>query len=182
MLRQDVQLIKMVNTFLPYADFQKTAKCLDYRRLGKQRCEARQILQTIQNPSSKGWQNHPAVNMWRGYEDALKLYFNVIVQEWIDRGYRNNLPLFEVDESKVKMPWWMSKDDFHFSHQASLCRKKPEYYTDKFPNLPKKYTTQGYIWPRIVENEQCLVFSDISTPKPFVAPRIPKRFRAVKKD
>ena len=28
-----------MQTFLPYKDFGKTAKCLDYRRLGKQRVE-----------------------------------------------------------------------------------------------------------------------------------------------
>jgi len=32
-----------MNTFLPYPDFVKSAQCLDYRRLGKQRVEAWQI-------------------------------------------------------------------------------------------------------------------------------------------
>ncbi len=33
-----------MQTFLPYQDFTETAKCLDYRRLGKQRVEAKRIL------------------------------------------------------------------------------------------------------------------------------------------
>lgn len=36
-----------MQTFLPYSDFKKTAKCLDYKRLGKQRVEAWQIYETL---------------------------------------------------------------------------------------------------------------------------------------
>ena len=32
-----------MQTFLPYADFQRSAQVLDYKRLGKQRVEALQI-------------------------------------------------------------------------------------------------------------------------------------------
>ena len=37
----------VMQTFLPYSDFIKSAKCLDYRRLGKQRVEAWQIYNTL---------------------------------------------------------------------------------------------------------------------------------------
>ena len=51
-----------MQTFLPYADFVKTAKCLDYRRLGKQRIEAFQILNILEGKTTKaGWKHHPAV-------------------------------------------------------------------------------------------------------------------------
>ena len=59
-----------MQTFLPYADFEKTAKCLDYRRRGKQRVEATQIIQTLSGVTT-GWHNHPATKMWRGHELAL---------------------------------------------------------------------------------------------------------------
>lgn len=36
-----------MQTFLPYPDFKKSAQCLDYQRLGKQRLECKQILQTL---------------------------------------------------------------------------------------------------------------------------------------
>lgn len=39
----------MVNTFLVYPDFRRSARALDYRRLGKQRVEAYQILNLIQD-------------------------------------------------------------------------------------------------------------------------------------
>ena len=76
-----------MQTFLPYADFVKTAKCLDYRRLGKQRVEAFQILNILEGKTTKaGWKHHPAVLMWEGYENALKKYFNDISSEWKSRG------------------------------------------------------------------------------------------------
>ena len=74
-----------MQTFLPYRNFQKTAKSLDRQRLGKQRVEAWQILQAITN-QDYGWQNHPAVKMWRGYETALSEYGIDVCKEWIDRG------------------------------------------------------------------------------------------------
>jgi len=48
-----------VQTFLPYSDFENTVKCLDYRRLGKQRVEAMQILNCLQPGSTSSWKNHP---------------------------------------------------------------------------------------------------------------------------
>ena len=58
-----------MQTFLPYTDFIKSAKCLDYKRLGKQRVEAKQILNILLGETTKaGWTNHPAVLMWSGYE------------------------------------------------------------------------------------------------------------------
>lgn len=63
-----------MQTFLPYPDFSQTARCLDYRRLGKQRVEAMQLW--------KGqWPNHPASKMWRGHEDWLALYYLEISRE-----------------------------------------------------------------------------------------------------
>ena len=62
-----------MQTFLPYSCFKQTANCLDYRRLGKQRVEAFQILNILEDitPNSR-WKTHPAVLMWKGYENALK--------------------------------------------------------------------------------------------------------------
>ena len=140
----------MVNTFIPYADFKKTAECLDYRRLGKQRCEAHMIIQLLENPTESrwsGWRNHPAVRMWRGYTDALKMYFNTIVEEWVEREYVNNYPLYEIPD-EVEMPWWMGEADVHSSHQASLLRKAPEFYAGKF-EVGEEHRSKGYMWPWI---------------------------------
>ena len=43
-----------MQTFLPYPDFKKSAKCLDYKRLGKQRCESWQIYLAL-TKENYGW-------------------------------------------------------------------------------------------------------------------------------
>ena len=74
-----------MQTFLPYSNFHKTAEVLDYKRLGKQRVEGMQIINTILNPQQKGWRNHPIVIMWTPYVTALMVYTNTIINEWIKR-------------------------------------------------------------------------------------------------
>jgi len=127
-----------MQTFLPYANFLKTAKCLDRKRLGKQRVEAKQILNAL-NGKSKGWVNHPAVKMWRGFEITLEVYKDVMIYEWTRRGYKNtmeyNLCLFEAlkfSGDKVlhlfDYPGWFGREDFHSAHRAALLYKDYEYY------------------------------------------------------
>lgn len=153
----------MVNTFLPHANFSESASVLDVKRLGKQRLEARQIIRILEGQTTtKGYRNHPAVIMWKDNVEALKLYYNIIVKEWIRRGYKNTMELYEIgSETNISMPWWMNSKRFHYSHQASLIRKNESYYQDKF-QLPDKYLTKGYIWPKIVDGEQIMKFSPIS--------------------
>lgn len=117
-----------MQTFLPFADFEKTAVVLDARRLGKQRVEAMQLIDTILERPTKsgkirqGWKNHPAAVMWRNYVPALQRYHNVIVQEWVDRGYTNNMSMENVSDSVV-MPYWLGDEDFHASHRSKLLFK-----------------------------------------------------------
>jgi len=124
-----------MQTFLPYPNFYGSAACLDRQRLGKQRVEAMQLL--------KGqWPNHPASKMWRGYEEALALYHNIVIITWVNRGYNNNMWLYPV--GKVVFPPWFGDEDFHASHRSNLLRKKPEWYGRmgwaEHDNLE-------YIWP-----------------------------------
>jgi len=133
-----------MQTFLPFPSFTLSAKALDYKRLGKQRVEAHQILNTLTGLSN-GWSNHPAVLMWKGYEDALKIYFNTISKEWISRGYNHNMGFYNVPSKyDVNPPWWLYWEDFHLSHQSNLIRKDPLYYLPKFP---KAKLNLEYIWP-----------------------------------
>lgn len=145
----------MVVTFLPFPDFQKSAQVLDYRRLNKQRLEAKQIIAVLEDPDgTKGWKNHPATLMWVGYTSALKLYYNEVVKEWISRGYKNTLSLFEAEE-KVEMPWWLGYPPLHCSHQASLIRKDSGYYTSKFIQYDlTPIMAYTYIWPTKLTSEQ----------------------------
>lgn len=146
-----------MQTFLPYANYEQSAKCLDYKRLGKQRLEAKHIINIICNRANtfkeglkisviKAFKNHPAVSMWRGYDNSLKLYYNTILNEWIQRGYNNNM-LYEdiiIDLSLIEHPFWLGNMEFHNSHKSNLLRKDSVYYKqfkyEVSDDLP-------YVWP-----------------------------------
>lgn len=134
-----------MQTFLPYPSFDESAKVLDYRRLGKQRSETLQILKTLKYGSR--WKNHPAVLMWKGYENSLVIYGLSICTEWKRRGYKDTcyekIKVFINNMKSFKSPPWLGNKEFHLSHQSNLIRKKPEFYSHIFnveKNLP-------YIWP-----------------------------------
>lgn len=122
-----------MQTFLPYYDFQKSVEVLDYRRLGKQRVETFQVLNILlERTATKGWVNHPVTKMWRGFEEALKLYQNITIAEWVKRGYKNNLLFEEVIVDELEFPAWLGDEEFHRSHRSNLLRKNFEYYSQYF--------------------------------------------------
>ena len=132
-----------MQTFLPYPDFVQSMRTLDYRRLGKQRVEAYQILNTLTGKSN-GWFNHPAVKMWRGYEEALSEYMNCAIEEWVYRGYQNNMKVVITDMAYIVMPPWIGDPDLHLSHQSNLLRKFPEHYSNFFVGVSSDLP---YFWP-----------------------------------
>lgn len=133
-----------MQTFLPYADFDKTAKSLDYKRLGKQRVEGYQILQALEkrrNGITKGaWINHPCVKMWTNHEIALTQYCIAMTKEWISRGYNDTmLPRFEAMLESFRQlgyseadPFWMGDARVHLSHQSNLVKKLADHYAPQF--------------------------------------------------
>lgn len=129
-----------MQTFLPFASFEISAAVLDYRRLGKQRVEARQLIDTIMHGG--GWSRHPAAVMWQFNVPALMRYHDVVIKEWVRRGYKNSMPLFQP--RAYTMPVWFGDDIFHSSHRSNLLRKDPVFYSaygwTEEPNQP-------YIWP-----------------------------------
>jgi len=133
-----------MQTFLPYPNLKKSLKTLDSRRLGKQRVEAFQILNILLNRTNKkGWRNHPAVKMWKGYENALKLYLNKAIKLWIAKGFRNTMKLEKI-EGKIILPKWFGNKEFHNSHKSNLLRKNPEHY---FEFSKEVSNDLDYIWP-----------------------------------
>ena len=133
-----------MQTFLPYPDFIQSVRVLDYRRLGKQRVETFQVLNILlERTESKGWRNHPVTRMWTGYEEALKLYQNHTIAEWINRGYKNNMAFEEIDYSTIIMPPWFGSEDFHRSHRSNLLRKDFMYYSEFF----SEPSDLEYVWP-----------------------------------
>lgn len=156
----------MVNTFLPYGDYKKIAKVLDNKRLGKQRVEAYQIINILdnKNPNSKGWRHHPIVLQWKGYSTALKLYFNTMVDEWIKRGYTNTMVKYEIkDPAKVQIPWFVTCKVLNLSHQASLLRKEPAYYKKYFKSVPCEYLLRSYVWIPQLNEEQIAILKKAGT-------------------
>jgi hypothetical protein len=157
-----------MQTFLPYPNVWASAKCLDNRRLGKQRVECKQILLTLGvdvgehrgNPASR-WRNHPAVRMWRGHELSLAEYAEIMCAAWQHRGFRDTLreQFREVADrlnqavlgnkrfvfsSPGSSPNWLGYNRLHASHRSNLLRKDPIHYGQfkwkETPDLP-------YWWP-----------------------------------
>jgi hypothetical protein len=175
----------MVVTFVT-GSLEYICDTLDMKRLNKQKIEANQILKASLG-LTKGWVNHPAVLMWKGYSNALKYYFNKITNACIRRGFKNNMPLYEFteeqlnnieyqtiqdylqngipvlnDHDKIIFPWWFQWKPLIYSHQASLLRKFPEYYSSIFYSdyyeydiiELQEYVSIGYLWPHKLSAEQ----------------------------
>lgn len=139
-----------MQTFLAYTDCTLSAKCLDSKRLGKQRVEAVQIANCLLIKESR-WRNHPAVKMWKGYEKYLVItYLFNIMKEWQNRGYKN-IKCMEhykrlnkrVKKLKYRIPKWLN-ENFCITHRSNLIRKKPEYYKKFFPKVKNNLS---YLWP-----------------------------------
>jgi hypothetical protein len=141
---------KLVQTFLPSDDFALCAMTLDRQRLGKQRVETLQIMQTIAGMSrGKGWINHPATKMWIGHEEYLMLYQIAIVSEWTMRGYKDTCldktyDAFKTIDAEFSYPEWMGNDHFHASHRSNLLRKNVDFYSKFGWTEPDDLE---YIWP-----------------------------------
>ncbi|OGP68101.1 MAG: hypothetical protein A2W27_01685 [Deltaproteobacteria bacterium RBG_16_44_11] len=171
-----------MQTFLPYPDFKKSLQALDYRRLGKQRVKAYQIIRILKAASQSkvyrdgkeeatqaygtirrgaddeankgrqmnakwhkfggGWRHHPAVKMWRGHINALKHYYNLAIDEWVRRGYKNRMQKMPI-RGKISYPRWFGRNAFHAAHRSNLLRKNNTYYGNynwhEPPDLP-------YLW------------------------------------
>ncbi|MFP4145455.1 MAG: MSMEG_6728 family protein [Phycisphaeraceae bacterium] len=136
-----------MQTFLPWPDFDRSAEVLDRQRLGKQRVETLQILRALADPDY-GWQSHPAVRMWRGYEHHLVRYGLAICHAWTGRGYRDRCAgqireLAPPGPAPAEPPW-LGDEALHRSHRSNLLRKNPEHYGPLFPDVPDDLP---YVWP-----------------------------------
>lgn len=138
-----------MQTFIPFKNINKSIKCLDKKRLGKQRVEAIQIARALLGLSN-GWKNHPAAKMWLGYESYLvRVYLRKVMDRWLSLKCDNikcevhYKQLIKLVSKKCKKPKWINKE-FCISHQSNLLRKKPEHYKKYFKNVPNDLE---YIWP-----------------------------------
>ena len=148
-----------MQTFLPYADFGRSARALDHKRLGKQRVETIQIARALTWPDY-GWKNHPAVLMWKGFEEALGRYGFACCEAWTELGFGDTCALTIATDlhaagiSTVRsqpelaaadaLPPWLGDEAVHRSHQSALVRKDREHYSTMFPDVPDDV---AYVWP-----------------------------------
>jgi hypothetical protein len=159
-----------VQTFTPYADFEKSLRTLDQRRLGKQRVEVIQIIRALTVPGY-AWSSHPAVLMWKGYEEALGRYGLTSCEIWVERGFGDTcaatiaadlraagigpIRLYNQLAADDALPPWLFDEAVQRSHRSSLLRKDPEHYGPLFP--PDTPHDLEYVWPvrspAVVERE-----------------------------
>jgi hypothetical protein len=138
-----------MQTFVPVATIGDIALVLDNKRLFKQAVEAKQIYLALTTPGY-GWQSHPAVKMWKGYENALLTYAHAMVAEHLRRGYSSSILMPWVLAIMVErsvspsdpLPWWWGDNRIHSSHRAALYRKNPDHY----PQWANETATE-YWWP-----------------------------------
>ncbi len=164
-----------MQTFLPLPTYSGSASCLDNKRLGKQRVECLQILNALRcGPYQKldgtkwvscsveqyqpydtyhrrtPWYNHPATQMWKGYEWELCIYAIMICKEWRSRGFNDtcldkfNAATQEVSCSCDTYPPFIGDESFHASHRSNLLRKDPTFYSNYGWTEPLDLP---YIWP-----------------------------------
>jgi Pyrimidine dimer DNA glycosylase len=148
-----------VQTFVPYADFEQSLRALDTKRLGKQRVEVIQIVRALTVPGY-AWSSHPAVLMWKGYEEALGRYGLTACEVWTERGFGDSCAATIAADlrahgvSRIRqypelaaadaLPRWLFDEAVLVSHRSSLLRKDPEHYGPLFPGTP---TDVDYVWP-----------------------------------
>lgn len=170
--------------------FIETAKILDPKRLGKQRVEASQLINIIENKikldddyedriqakkivsefedkpdkwpykiefekfkkrlKRVGFRNHPAVKQWTPYVESLKLYFNVMVKQWVLKGYNNNYSPYKINEKNLVVPPFLYNEKFIEYQRRNMIRKDQGYYSKHFGKELEPFS--GYYW--FIEKDQ----------------------------
>jgi hypothetical protein len=131
-----------MQTWLPVADFTKSARVLRNKELGRQRVDAKMAINALLGPEQKSkWRFHPVCRMWKGYERLLMKYYEAVVREWKLRGHKHNMELdgclwARCGKLYLRTPWWMNQPEFHESQQSALIRRCPAYYQSQFPYVP----------------------------------------------
>jgi hypothetical protein len=142
-----------MQTFLPFASFEESARVLDGARLSNQRNEGIVILKSnLGLYPSGGWSKHPAAKMWKGYEGALCKYIEAVCRECLKRGYKDTTlaKLDELRPDEVVMPHWFGDEAFHAAHRSQLLRKAPDWYASFGW---QELSGLDYVWPTGRESE-----------------------------
>jgi len=149
--------------------FVKSLSCLDNKRLGKQRVEAKQLISMIElrhelhltgkvnlkelkikYPEHKfpSWFNHVATLMWEDYLEELKVYYNISIYLWKNRRgvtgklMKNNLEYKHVSLMSLNIPRFFTSR-VSKSHRSALLFKDYKYYSQFGWNDTPQL---GYVW------------------------------------
>lgn len=158
-----------MQTFLPEKSYDRCAEVLDDKRLVKQLLECRQIMTALAG-ESRGWVNHPATKMWRGYEYELLKYAESIKNELMARNFKweNNWRQIQ-DTFRRKFngigaykPYWQTNTDYHKkimrTHRANLFLKNSEHYPE-YSHYAEEYRKDvccdrcNYFWVTHLEDK-----------------------------
>lgn len=145
-----------MQTFITRRSWGKTAEDLDMRRAGNQRNEALTILRVLTG-LEEGYENHPVLRMWRGYELALAVYGMQFCLEWyLHRGYHDKMFYGFYDISQdlkaedpelgFELPPWSRDTDLMRSHRSNLLRRNERHYKGMWADCPESWP---YLWPFI---------------------------------
>ncbi|NBP55859.1 hypothetical protein EBU71_04860 [bacterium] len=158
-----------MQTFLTSTNSLECAQNLDSKRLNKQILEGYQILNVLSGRSKTGgWRNHPAVLMWKGYENGLWSYIESMVQIANLRGIKteNNVKNLNALYAECHKDWGNDHPTFWrdekkvmriiTTHRANLFKKDPIYYVRyqyavnslyNAPCCPNRKEPCKYYWP-----------------------------------
>lgn len=129
----------MLITYLPYADFSESAKCLSDKDLLQQLQDNKVIFTTLVFKEQKNYlhtgtfanSTDPCILMWQGYLPAFINYYNICLLTALQRQITtctNLIPLGNYCTLKVKEPQWLRDDKLHHSHQYHLYKCNYLFY------------------------------------------------------
>ena len=133
-----------MQTFLPFKNFEKSARILDSRRLNKQIVEGFQILEDrVPN------KNHPICLFWGENKKSLKDYILIFCEEYERRFNKIHSIFYKIKNNEYKDNKVLIIPELMIlSHKVNLLRKDYNFYNNK---IELKYDLNkyplGYYWP-----------------------------------
>jgi hypothetical protein len=75
----------------------------------------------------------PMINLWLGFEDALKAYTNAHIEEWIHQGRQNNMKFYHLpSDVYYQRPKWTYSEDVINNFKSTLIEREIERHEDKW--------------------------------------------------
>lgn len=117
-----------MQTFLPYADFEFAAACLDDRRLRAQTWEARTVYRAVTGQST-AWARHCIVRLWQECAPELLGFWECCADEAEARGLQGFASVdCAVTRMELAAPGWVFERDVVLRYRQHLLAKDPVYY------------------------------------------------------